>query len=442
MRSPLWACLFDSEEKALIEHPAFQRLRSIQQLSFCQRAFPSGTGNRLTHSLGASHLAGEAFDSIFSKPAARALPLKADRKKALRKALKFAALLHDTGHPPLSHAGEALLPPLSRLGAKRFLKPGPDRQARHEDYSLQLIMETGLSKIIQRAGIEPLAVARLIHQDARGGGDFFLEGGLDYLPLLRQIINSDLDVDRMDYLNRDSLSCGVKYGLTDFMWLLSHFDCHVKEGRLFLAVGADALCAVESFLLGRRHMRAIVYFHHKTVIYNHILKKYADSCGWTLPSDTEAYLQFEDGRLLQKLGEAAERNEWARRIVRREPYIRLYERSEFSLRGSAKPREDLLALLEGELKANGVPLIKIDSKKHAIKPPEKIQEEHLIFLKGGGLDIGGQGVAGQARPLFEEGGPPLSLPPKRIERIYAAPEKREKAKQILDRLLKQDGRAC
>ena len=296
---------FDRSELAVISHPAFQRLRFIQQLGFCQHAFPSGTGSRLAHSLGAAHLAGIAFDSIFSKPAARSLSLSAAKKKEFRKALRFAALLHDTGHAPLSHPGESLMPPLSALNISRFLKAGPDRQARHEDFSAQLIMESGLSEIIRRAGLEPLSVAQLIHHDMRSdGGDFFRAGGASCLPLLRQIISSELDVDRMDYLNRDSLFCGVKYGLNDFMWLVSHFDLHIEGDQALLAAGEGALYAIESFLLGRRHMRLIVYFHHKTAIYTRMLKKYAESCGWTLPSDTESYLLFDESLLFQKLRES------------------------------------------------------------------------------------------------------------------------------------------
>ena len=72
--------------------------------------------------------------------------------------------------------------------------------------------------------IDPATVAQLLHQDFFGARDFFIEKGVDFLPLLRQIISSDFDVDRIDYLQRDSLYCGVKYGLIDFIWLLSHFD--------------------------------------------------------------------------------------------------------------------------------------------------------------------------------------------------------------------------
>ena len=424
---------FDRDEKRLIESPAFQRLRSIQQLGFCQYAFPSGTGNRLTHSLGAGYLAGAAFDSIFSKPAARALSLREARKKEFRKALRFAALLHDVGHGPLSHSSEPLMPRLSDLKMDSFWKAPPDRQACHEDYSAKLIMETGLSEIIRGAGVEPLAVAQLLHQNIQGGEDFFQEGGLNYLPLFRQIISSELDVDRMDYLNRDSLFCGVKYGLTDFMWLLSHFDCHIEGDQALLAIGSEALYTIESFLLGRRHMRMIVYFHHKTVIYAYMLKKYAASCGWTLPADTEAYLLFEDGGLFQRLRETAEGNEWARRISRREPYIRLYDR--LALPGGArgespfqKEARDRFDLLEEELKGEGIPLIKIDSEKHIVKPPGELRGAYEIFLKSRGFN--------RAMPLFG-GGRLLSLPSERIERVYAAPEKLERAKQILSRAKKK-----
>ena len=121
------------------------------------------------------------------------------------------------------------------------------------------------------------------------------------MPLLRQIISSDFDVDRMDYLYRDSLYCGVKYGLIDFVWLISLFDCHIEGNDVFLAIEKEAIYTLESLIVGRQHMRLIVYFHHNSAIYNQMLKKYAESCQWNLPSEISDYILWTDNRLLEQL---------------------------------------------------------------------------------------------------------------------------------------------
>ena len=109
---------FDEDEQMLIEHPYFQRLRSIQQLGFVQYAYPGAVSNRFIHSLGVCHLAGLAFDSIFSGSRAEALSLPEGEKKQFRKVLKLSALLHDIGHGPLSHTTEFLMPSLKELNLK------------------------------------------------------------------------------------------------------------------------------------------------------------------------------------------------------------------------------------------------------------------------------------------------------------------------------------
>ena len=320
---PLYDYIYlDQGEKSLIDHNLFQRLRFIQQLGFVEQAFPSGIGNRFGHSLGACHLAGKAFDSIFNKN--KKLPISESKKQKLRRTLKTAALLHDIGHGPLSHSSESLMPQVKELGLESFLNTDFKRQAYHEDYSIKFIMEKeGFYTAIKQIELEPSEVAQLLHPEFFGGEDFFKEGGLNFLPLLRQIISSDFDVDRMDYLHRDSLYCGVKYGLIDFVWLISHFDCHIENKHVFLAIGKEGLYTLESFILGRQHMRSIVYFHHKPVIYNKMLKKYARDCRWRLPSDIQNYACFIDSKLFDRL--KSDDNVWAKRIIERRAYLRLYE---------------------------------------------------------------------------------------------------------------------
>ena len=416
---PLYDYIYLNQgEKSIVDHLIFQRLRSIQQLGFSEKAFPSGTGNRFSHSLGVCHLSGIAFDSIFEK--SKSFSLSESKKQEFRKVLKIAALLHDIGHGPLSHSSEALMPPLKTLKLKKFLNTNFERQARHEDYSLQFIIEEeGLSKTLKQAGIEPSIIAQLLHEEFSGSEDFFIEGSLDFLPLLRQIISSDFDVDRMDYLQRDSLFCGVKYGLIDFAWLISHFDSHIKNNQVFLSVGKEGLYTLESFILGRQHMRLVVYFHHKSAIYNELLKKYAKDCNWKLPSNSKDYIQFTDGKLLERLKSSS--NKWAKRIAANKPYLRLYEDIFFKSPACQNNKSLILAIKE-KLKKAEIDFIDINSEKHSIKPSKSSMEKYPIYLKNR--------VLNQVTPLHED---PSLLPlsTRKIQRIYVEPEQFSRAKSLL-----------
>ncbi len=417
---PLYSYIHLSEgEKTLINHPAFQRLRSVRQLGFSEQAFPSGTHNRFSHSLGVCHLASEAFDSIFSKNKSL---LSESKKQSFKTTIRISALLHDIGHGPLSHSSEALLPPLKTMGLNSFLNSSSKRLARHEDYSLKIIMdkEEGLNKVLQMSGVDPLAVAQLLHPDFSLGKGIFVEKGLDFLPLLRQIISSDFDVDRMDYLYRDSLFCGVKYGWIDFMWLISHFDCHIEGERVFLSVGKEGLYTLESLLLGRQHMRLIVYFHHKPAIYNQMLKKYIEDCQWRLPVSLSDYLSWTDEKLFQKL-KSDSSNIWARRIITQKAYLRLYEEVRSKYSGEQVKN---IEFLKERLKTMEIDFIDINSEEHSIKPKKPVAGQD-IFLKNKALR--------HAIPFREAPGL-LTFPPRKIQRLYVDPEKFAKAQSLLKKL--------
>ena len=415
---PLYDYIYlEEDEIKIINHFIFQRLRLIRQLGFADQAFPSATHNRFTHSLGACHLASRAFDSLFNKN--KNLPLSSKKRQAFRKLVRMSALLHDIGHGPLSHSSENLMPPLEQLNLGKYLKQAQKRQARHEDYSLKFIMEKeGLYKALKEIDVEPFALAQLLHPDFSVESSFFEEGGLDFLPLLRQIISSQFDVDRMDYLYRDSRSCGVKYGLIDFAWLISHFDCHIEEQKLFLAIDSSALYTLESLLLGRQHMRLIVYFHHKSAIYNQMLKNYSKDCQWLLSPHILEYVNFTDSSLFEKL-RRDEDNEWAKRIIEKKAYCRLYESICFA--DTETHSQSCISSLRQELEKQGIPLIVIDSEKHSIKP-SKQPKAYPIFLKNRALN---QFQSLSQSPAL------LSLPHRKLQRIYVRPENFSQAKEIL-----------
>ena len=317
----------DAHEAAIVDHPAVQRLRGVRQLGFSHLPFPGATHTRFSHSLGAMHLAGLAFDSVF-----RDQPFQSPARMAsLRRCVRLAALCHDLGHAPYSHAAEFAMPPLRdlRIGAYAAERVGPrlDDRAHHEDYTVAVLVNSDLARAIG-AGFDFSAahVAALISGEVVVPDDYFIEDGFDVRGILSQLISSELDVDRLDYLQRDSLYTGARYGQIDATWLISHLARHVDDaGRVCLALDHRALYALDDFLLARFHMFLMVYFHGKSVVYEEMLKRWVLEPGaaFALPADVEAYLDTDDAWLWGRLRQSD--SAWARRITRYQPYKVVFE---------------------------------------------------------------------------------------------------------------------
>ena len=321
-------------ELPIIDSRFFQRLRQIKQLGFAENSFPSAVHNRYVHSLGAMTVATRAFEIIFGPKSKNPLAiLPASTRDRFRSVVRLASLLHDVGHGPLSHTTEFAMPDLKELKIPLTLEPeDTSRKATHEDYTLKIILDSQLTPLLEKAGQEmgfhPLHIASLIEPKIQIQDDFFretlpgIEGGekIDFRPILQQLISSELDADRMDYLRRDSLHAGVSYGQFDFEWLVGSLTSHIHEGKCYLALQHRALYAFEDFLISRFHMFLMVYFHHKNVIYDELLAHYLQSpnCDYKLPSDIEKYSEYNDAHLFSHLAKSSQ--EWAKRIVEKRPY--------------------------------------------------------------------------------------------------------------------------
>lgn len=357
----------ESHELSIIDSRYFQRLRQIKQLGFAEFSFPSATHNRYIHSLGAMSIASRAFEGIFQGPSARTLStsrLPASAFSRFRGVVRLAALLHDIGHGPLSHTTEFAMPDVRELDVPGYSAKIKPRKATHEDYTLKLILDSGLTPIIQKAGAEsgfgPEHVAALIDPELEVDNDFFLEkiegDSIDFRPILKQIISSELDADRMDYLRRDSLHAGVSYGQFDFDWLLGNLTAHIKNGRCYLALQHRALYAFEDFLLSRYHMFLMIYFHYKSIVYDEMLRQYLEGpdCTYSLPADIEKYCECNDAHLYAHLANSS--NEWARRIVEKRPYRMLVELHSGipATKTAHTEQRRLLARIERELKQQDI----------------------------------------------------------------------------------------
>ncbi len=327
VRDPIHGAIPISRDELLVlDHPLFQRLRHIKQLGFSDLSFPGATHNRYLHSIGAMHLAGRAFDAIFGE-----VDLPAGRRAEMRRLVRLAALLHDVGHAPFSHASEFAMPAVGRLEVPAYEQQPdcypPDLQASHEDYTVKIITDSSVTPMLEQIiGMPALAVAALVDPKLKVEPEWYLGNGIDWRPLLQQLISSELDVDRMDYLARDSHFAGVHYGVFDVGWLMNHLSHHLVGERAFLALKARAVYAFDDFLIARYHMFIMVYFHHRSVGYEEMLKRYFNDGGdgYALPSDIEDYARFDDVHMSNHL--RASSNEWARRIVERREYKLLLER--------------------------------------------------------------------------------------------------------------------
>lgn len=306
------------EELQIIDSPYVQRLRGIKQTGFAELAFPGATHNRYSHSLGAFHLAGKAFDLIFED-----FEWADDvEKNRFRSYLRMSALLHDIGHGPMSHAIEAAMPP-----KKEVL--GGEGQATHEDYTEAIVLKSSLTEILEETfGKEmPLALVSLIRNENRNPS-LFLAGRhsqKSLFPVLSSLISGEIDVDRMDYMFRDSLFCGIPYGNFDRDWIFSNLTYIEEDNQFFLALDSRALYAFEDFLLSRYHLYLMVYLHHKSVIYDEMLYQFliSDEGGPKLPSSVDEYLHVDDYWLMTRIRKS--KNPWAQRIVQQKPYRMLLE---------------------------------------------------------------------------------------------------------------------
>lgn len=430
IRDPVHGSMYFTDAEVLIlDTPEYQRLRAIKQLGFSEFSFPGATHNRYLHSLGVGHLAGQVFDSIF-----RVYPFaKPSARNRFRSAVRLAALLHDVGHGPLSHTTELVMPPVEDLQVKVYQSQAlisdeiknltTGRRANHEDFTIKFVTESQISEVITKnfPDISPLHVACLIDKTLLCPDDFFIDGGTDFRPILSQLVSSELDVDRMDYLERDSYFCGTNYGKIDSHWLMQNMTFYREENKLFLALNRRALYSFDDFLISRHHMHLMVYCHHKAIIYEEMLNKYLTSkdCTFVLPAKIDEYRKYNDYRLHEHL--TSVNNPWATRIAERRPLKVLIELH--STQENGRPEK-----IKAHLDALGYDVIWASSKTRLSKYHQAPAHEksYQIYVTDQYDPFDKPSPIGQSTEIFEryEGA-------RIIDRIYVAPEKYAEGLQIL-----------
>ncbi len=377
IRDPIHGPISLSEvEIAVLAEPLFQRLRNVKQLGFAELLFPGAAHNRWLHSIGVMHLAGLAFDAVFGD----ADWLGADDRQRLRQTLRLAGMLHDVGHAPLSHSSESLFPSRAALALPDVDVGDPTRQARHEHYTVKLLLDSPLGATVDRAGA-PLGlaarhVAALLHDGVRLHDAPFVCGSRDVRPLLSTLCSGEVDVDRMDYLRRDSYFTGVSYGTFDADWLISHLTRHeADDGRVALALEDRALYTFDDFLLSRLHMFLMVYFHPKVVCFDQMLRRFYDERPeLTLPLDPDDFARFDDASIWRALRDHAGRSRWAAGITQLRPLPLVGERGWHG-------RDDDLDGLEAALQAEGLDFLRVTSHGVLSKYRDRGAGDRAIFVR-------------------------------------------------------------
>ena len=242
-------------EQRLIDSPSFQRLRHLKQLGLASLVYPNASHSRFAHSLGVFHIMGRIIDLLVQKGQVQ----PKDKPK-----LRLAALLHDIGHYPYSHLMELLDKDIHRpnylVGPNRSGSTTEKPRRRyplHEKIGQIVITERlDVAGTLTGSGFDPEEIAKIIRGEHNN-------------PVYNQLIHSSLDVDRMDYLVRDSLGTGVPYGHIDINYILNNLDV-APDGEI--VVTHKAAAAVEHFLVARYFMHKTVYMHKTTFAFEALMR--------------------------------------------------------------------------------------------------------------------------------------------------------------------------
>ncbi|MXY21961.1 MAG: HD domain-containing protein [Dehalococcoidia bacterium] len=245
IRDPIHGLIrLTDQEISIINTPPFQRLRRIKQLALANLVYPGALHTRFEHSLGTLHIA----DRIMSTVAMKEQLYDNDIE-----IVRLAALLHDIGHGPFSHVSEYLLddyyqPPAGTPGTREKI---------HEKLTMDIISHE--SSIAEKLSDQQRESVRQMIQ------------GSNRRDMRRDIVSSDLDADKIDYLLRDAYYAGVKYGVIDSDKIIDSFRSFSSGSETFLSVDESGIFAVEQLILAKHHMTQQVYSHRIRVITDYMI---------------------------------------------------------------------------------------------------------------------------------------------------------------------------
>lgn len=346
---------FNEAEMKVINLDVLQRLRGIKQLAMESLVYPGALHTRFDHTLGVAHVAGQLADE---------LGLEQNERRLVR----MAALLHDIGHGPFSHVSEYAL---ERFSNRSQFPKELKKEKIHEIITGHIIRNH--KPLVDCLGKDTCEeVAQLL---SVGYGD----------PILKSIVSGPLDADKQDYLLRDSLYCGVNYGVFDVHQLQRSLISEEIAGQKELMIRQDGIHAVEQFVMAKYYLTSMVYRHKIRLISDQMLVR-AITLGVEKDHNKELkklytynssesffqnYLRWSDARFCLKFaeGRAGKCSELMQRLVQRRLLKRVFyaPAKEFQgavkekLRSIARPEEpklrrklenEITKLLKRELKTD------------------------------------------------------------------------------------------
>jgi len=300
IKDPVYGYIYvTEEERQIIDSFPFQRLRRVRQLAGAEYLYPGANHTRFEHSIGVMYLAGLLAENPH-------LPLLLSEDET--RMIKIAALLHDVGHGPFSHIFEHLL--------VKFL------HKTHEDMTAWIIRTSELRDILERIGYDPNVISNLAVGLLNKPGRAFID----------QIIRSAIDVDKLDFVIRDTYHTGAEYGHVDIFRLIHTLDVMDEN----LAVDVGALSALESFMLARIECFKSIYFHRVgravQIMLARAMENAKDELGLVDFKLPEEYLALDDYTIWAKLKECRESREIIERLERRRLIKCAYDPPPFYIR--------------------------------------------------------------------------------------------------------------
>jgi uncharacterized protein len=399
----------------IINHPVFQRLRRIRQLAWTDVVYPGAMHTRFAHSLGVMHVAARVFASICARDKQvleGEYKYNSDQLNRQLQIIRIAALLHDVGHTPFSHAGEHLLP----------IDPKTGEAHTHEDYSKSIVLNclgdlVDSHKSAQRVGIKISDISSVF------AGGIPTRADLVWKP----IVSGQMDADRMDYLLRDAYHTGVSYGRYDLDRVIHSLRlCPSLEGEGHqIGVDEGGVHAIEGLLLARYMMFTQLYFHKTRSIYDHHLEECLSTilagAGGKFPPPPEnadsEYLKWDDWRVLGAIAEGNGGTHGA--ILRDRRHFRLVHKTSESPEPAEIDRFDLVAR---QLEPLGAVTKKASQSWYKIDTGRSIP----ILVDAGTLQ--------RTMPLDQMSNIVQGLRPVNIHRLYVPQERRGDALVRLEKL--------
>jgi HD superfamily phosphohydrolase len=321
----------DPLEAALIASRTFQRLRFIHQLGFTFLVYPGAEHSRFSHALGAMHLAGRVYDALAAKGGGLLPPGAAAPERRL---VRAAALLHDLGHAPFSHSAEELF----------------EQAIDHEEMTRRLIHAPEIAGVFARHGdgLEAADVTRLLRGGAAAAG---LGGTGAVQRLLAQVISGELDVDKMDYLLRDGLYCGVRYGNYDLERLLDTMLplADPESGGWGIGVEEGGVHALEALVMARYYMFTQVYFNVTGKALELHFNAWLEEGAQRWPADAESFVAEDDLTTWTAMRRSPSAH--ARAVVARQHFPVAFETREHLTHAEKQRFEALLPGLEARFGA-------------------------------------------------------------------------------------------